>query len=175
MFAKANGYEVGTMTWVIMDAHIYVNQLPGIKKQLQRYYYMQEYENLIQTSTDEEVERAYNNVVEYFNNVERAVVEYLHVDIKDMKMSERYKLLSIANEGLAKDYQEAFERKVCFEHMLTRETPALELASHDSIFKYSTEYVKEGDPYLKENPIGNKELVLKNYHPTPFISMPIAQ
>jgi thymidylate synthase len=175
MFAKANGYEVGTMTWVIMDAHIYVNQLPGIKKQLQRYYYMQEYENLIQTSTDEEVERAYNNVVEYFNNVERAVVEYLHVDIKDMKMSERYKLLSIANEGLAKDYQEAFERKVCFEHMLTRETPALELASHDSVFKYSTEYVKEGDPYLKENPIGNKELVLKNYHPTPFISMPIAQ
>lgn len=175
MFAKATGYEVGTMSWSIMDAHIYLNQLDGIKKQLQRYYYMREYENVIQTSTDEEVERAYNNTVEYFNNVERAVVEYLHVDIKDMKMSQRYKLLSIANEKLAADYKEAFERKVCFDHMLTRETPALELASHNSIFEYSTEYVKNKDPYLKENPIGNKELVLKNYHPTPFISMPIAQ
>ena len=175
MFAKANGFEVGTLSWSIMDAHIYLNQLDGIKKQLQRYYYMREYENVIQTSTDEEVERAYNNTVEYFNNVERAVVEYLHVDIKDMKMSQRYKLLSIANEKLAADYKEAFERKVCFDHMLTRETPALELASHNSIFEYSTEYVKNKDPYLKENPIGNKELVLKNYHPTPFISMPIAQ
>ena len=175
MFAKATGYEVGTMSWSIMDAHIYLNQLDGIKKQLQRYYYMREYENVIQTSTDEEVERAYNNTVEYFNNVERAVVEYLHVDIKDMKMSQRYKLLSIANEKLAADYKEAFERKVCFDHMLTRETPALELASHNSIFEYSTEYVKNNDPYLKENPIGNKELVLKKYHPTPFISMPIAQ
>lgn len=175
MFAKATGYEVGTMSWSIMDAHIYLNQLDGIKKQLQRYYYMREYENVIQTSTDEEVERAYNNTVEHFNNVERAVVDYLHVDIKDMKMSQRYKLLSIANEKLAADYKEAFERKVCFDHMLTRETPALELASHNSIFEYSTEYVKNNDPYLKENPIGNKELVLKNYHPTPFISMPIAQ
>ena len=73
------------------------------------------------------------------------------------------------------DYEAAYEIKLCFEHMLTRETPELELATHDSIFEYSTDYVKKNDPYLKENPIGNKELVLKKYHPTPFISMPIAQ
>ncbi len=35
----------------------------------------------------------------------------------------------------------------------TIETPALELASHNSIFEYSTEYVKNNDPYLKENSI----------------------
>ena len=40
---------------------------------------------------------------------------------------------------------------------------------------YSTDYVSKTDPYMKENPIGNKEMVLKNYTPTPFIRMPIAQ
>ena len=56
MFAKACGYEVGTMSWSIMDAHIYLNQKDGIMKQLQRYYYMKEYEDIIQNSSDEEVE-----------------------------------------------------------------------------------------------------------------------
>jgi len=37
MFAKASGYEVGNLNWSIMDAHIYVNQIDGIKKQLSRY------------------------------------------------------------------------------------------------------------------------------------------
>ena len=90
-------------------------------------------------------------------------------------MSKLTVLLSTKDPELAKAYEEAFERKVSFEHMITRETPELELASHDSIFEYSTDYVKKGDPYLRENPIGNKELVLKKYHPMPFISMPIAQ
>ena len=92
-----------------------------------------------------------------------------------MKMSKRIKELMKIDKQLAKDYEEAFERKISFEHMITRETPELDLASHDSIFEYSTDYVKKGDSYLKENPIGNKEIVLKKYHPTPFISMPIAQ
>ena len=90
-------------------------------------------------------------------------------------MSKRINEIKKLDGQLAYDYEEAFERKVCFEHMITRETPELELASHDSIFEYSTDYVKKNDPYLEENPIGNKEIVLKKYHPTPFISMPIAQ
>lgn len=36
MIAKVTGYKPGTMTWVISDAHIYVNQLDGIKTQLER-------------------------------------------------------------------------------------------------------------------------------------------
>ena len=175
MFAKANNFEAGTMSWSIMDAHIYVNQLEGIKKQLQRYKYMKEYENIIQNSSDEELEKLYDNMNELYNKIQNKVKDLLNEDIESLKMSQRIKKLKNIDEKLASDYQEAFERKVSFEHMVTRETPELELAKHNSIFDYSTEYVKNGDPYLKENPIGNKEIVLKKYHPTPFISMPIAQ
>lgn len=175
MFAKATNYEVGTMSWSIMDAHIYVNQLEGIKKQLKRYEYMEEYSNIIRTSSDLDIENLYNKLSNLYDKIHLRSKELLSENIDDMKMSKRIKELKKVDEKLANDYEEAFERKVCFEHMLTRETPKLELANHDSIFEYSTDFVKKNDPYLKENPIGNKEIVLKQYHPTPFISMPIAQ
>ena len=158
-----------------MDAHIYVNQLEGIKKQLKRYECMKEFSHVILTSTDKEVELLYNRVVDLFNKLHSKAKNLLNEDIDTLKMSQRIKALKNVDEKLASDYEQAFEKKVCFEHMLTRETPVLELADHDSIFEYSTDYVKNGDSYLKENPIGNKEIVLKKYHPTPFISMPIAQ
>ena len=175
MFAKATGKEVGTMSWSIMDAHIYVNQIEGIKKQLKRYEYMKEYSNIIQTSSNEEIETYYNKLNELFDKLHTRAKILLNVDIDSLKMSQRVKELKKIDNNLAKEYEDTFEMKVCFEHMLIRETPSLELASHDSIFEYSTDFVKKDDPYLKENPIGNKEIVLKKYHPTPFISMPIAQ
>lgn len=175
MFAKANGYKVGTMAWNIQDTHIYVNQLDGIKKQLQRYKYMLYYSDLIQTYSDEAIEKEYNILLHNYENELSIIKEQYGEDFTDKKMSEQLKEIKKANPDLAKDYEETFERKLCFEHMLTRETPVLELAEHNSFFDYSTDYVSKNDPYLKENPIGNKELVLKNYHPTPFISMPIAQ
>ena len=174
MLAKVTGYEVGTMSWSIMDAHIYVNQLEGIKKQLKRYEYMEEYSNIIRTSSDEEIENLYNKISDLYNKIHLHAKELLN-DIDNLKMSKRIKELKKVDETLSNDYEEAFERKVCFEHMLTRETPKLELANHNSIFEYSTNFVGKKDPYLNENPIGNKEIVLKKYHPTPFISMPIAQ
>ena len=175
MFAKATGYEVGTMSWSIMDAHIYLNQLEGIKQQVKRYQYMKEYSNIIQTSSDEELEILYEKINDLYNKLHLRAKILLTEDIDSLKMSKRINEIKKLDGQLAHDYEEAFERKVCFEHMITRETPELELASHDSIFEYSTEYVKKNDPYLEENPIGNKEIVLKKYHPTPFISMPIAQ
>lgn len=36
MIAKVTGYKPGTLTWVISDAHIYENQIDGIKLQLER-------------------------------------------------------------------------------------------------------------------------------------------
>lgn len=36
LLAQVTGYEVGKMTWVISDAHIYENQIDGIKVQMQR-------------------------------------------------------------------------------------------------------------------------------------------
>ena len=37
MLAKVCGLEPGTMDWSIKDAHIYVNQIDGIKEQLKRF------------------------------------------------------------------------------------------------------------------------------------------
>lgn len=34
LLAKVSGLEVGNMNYSIMDAHVYVNQVDGIKKQL---------------------------------------------------------------------------------------------------------------------------------------------
>ena len=37
MLAKTNGLEPGTLNWSIKDAHIYVNQVEGIKEQIKRF------------------------------------------------------------------------------------------------------------------------------------------
>ena len=37
MLAKVCGLEPGTIDWSIKDAHIYVNQVDGIKEQLRRF------------------------------------------------------------------------------------------------------------------------------------------
>ena len=175
MYAKASGYEVGTLAWSIANAHIYENQIDMIKKQMKRYEYMQEYSNIIQISTDEELELLYNKIKEKYTNVNIAARILINKYFDDLKMSEKIKELKKYGNNVADEFEEAYERKICFEHMITRETPELELANHDSIFEYSIDYAKKDDSYLKENPIGNKELVLKKYHSTPFIKMPIAQ
>lgn len=177
MFAKSANLEVGTMSWSIMDAHIYINQLEGIKKQLRRFEYMKEYSDIIlnPSNTDENIEVLYNKTLELYYSLRTKAVIILKESVSSMKESELLKKLKSIDMLIAKEYEEAYERKIAFEHMLTRKNPELELASHDSIFDFSTEYVKKGDPYLEENPIGNKDIKLKNYVKTPFISMPIAQ
>lgn len=177
MFAKTSGLEVGKMSWSIMDAHIYVNELEGIKKQLNRYHYMQEYSKLIQnqSNNDVDLESLYKRLYSNYNQIHEFAKNNTDIDLDNLIVSKRINEIKKVNSTLAKDYEEAYERKISYEHMLTRENPELELADHDSIFDYSIEYVDKNDPYLKENPIGNKELVLKKYKPTPFISMPIAQ
>ena len=46
--AKVSNLEVGNMNYSIMDAHIYVNQIDGIKKQLNNYNLMIDYEKFIE-------------------------------------------------------------------------------------------------------------------------------
>lgn len=175
MLAKTCNLKVGTMSWHITNAHIYVDQLEGMKKQLKRYEYMVEYRDIIKKTSDEELQVLYDSLKEKFETLHRKATILLNGEIDNIKMSDRVKALKSKDADLASQYEESFERKITFEHMVTRKTPILELASHDSIFEYSTDYVSKGDPYLKENPIGNKELVLKNYTPMPFIKMPVAQ
>ena len=71
MFAKTSGLEVGTMSWSIMDAHIYVNQLEGIKKQLRRYQYMKEYSRLIQNQNNNyvDLEALYKRLYSNYNQI----------------------------------------------------------------------------------------------------------
>jgi len=38
LLAQVTGLEAGTLSWSIKDAHIYVNQVDGIKEQLDRYH-----------------------------------------------------------------------------------------------------------------------------------------
>ena len=175
MFARTNDFEPGTMSWHITNAHIYVNQLEAMEKQLKRYGYMVEYRDIIKKTQDGELQVLYNNLKDTFDMFHRRATILIKEDIRSMKMSDRIDALKLIDKELAAKYEESYERKISFEHMVTRKTPRLELAKHDSIFEYSTDYVPKGDPYLKENPIGNKELVLKNYTPTPFIKMPVAQ
>lgn len=175
MYAKTCGYDVGTMSWSIMDAHIYVNQLEGIKRQLKRYQTMTEQVEMIKSSSDYEVENYYKNVCDYYDNMLNYAYYLCDIE-KDASISKiKSALKSKGREDIADFLDNAYETKVCFEHLLTRDDPLLELASHESIFDYSTDFVSAKDPYLKENPIGNKDIKLKNYTPTPFIKMPIAQ
>ena len=37
LIAQVTGLDVGTMDWSIKDAHIYINQIEGIKEQIKRY------------------------------------------------------------------------------------------------------------------------------------------
>lgn len=175
MFAKATGFEVGTMNYSIMDAHIYVNQQDGINKQLKRYECMQDYSQMIRYSSDYEIDNFYNKIKTYYDRLNRKAAMLIDSDITKMKFSKIKEELMKKNTSLALEYEKLYEQKVCFEHMILRKEPVFELAKHDSIFEYSTDYVSKKDPYLKENPVGNKELVLKNYTPTPFIKMPVAQ
>ena len=175
MFARTSNLKVGTMSWHITNAHVYVDQLEGMKKLLRRYGYMVEYRDIIKKTQDEELQVLYDKLKEKFDLLNLKATVLLKCDIDKMKMDDRVKALEKEDENLAKDYEESYERKIAFEHMATRKKPILELAHHDSIFEYSTDYARKGDPYLKENPFGNKELVLKNYNPMPFIKMPVAQ
>ena len=45
MLAKTNGLEPGTLDWSIKDAHIYVNQIDGIKEQVKNWEILKDFES----------------------------------------------------------------------------------------------------------------------------------
>lgn len=156
MFAKVTGLEVGNLNWSIMDAHIYVNQIDGIKTQLKRYEIMKYFEEYIKERTDEEIEAYYNEHKKRYTELNICLVarpydERLKEQVKDLK-----EFLDI------------------FELMITKGTVKLELADIDDFFKFNNE-VNNDKEYLQENITGNKDIKVLNYKSAPFIKMPIAQ
>ena len=105
LFARTNDLEPGTMSWHITDAHIYVNQLEGIKKQLKRYGYMVEYRDIIKKTRDEELQVLYNGLKETFDTLHRRATILLDGNIENFKMSDRIRLLKLKDKELAAKYE----------------------------------------------------------------------
>ncbi len=148
LLAKVSGLEVGNMNYSIMDAHVYVNQVDGIKKQLERYNKMNFYEEMIKNSNQKYILRLYNSKRKYIEFLEKA-------DNKE-------------------ELQRAKEDLLLLELMITKKKPTLELADKKNFYEYSNQ-VNNDKEYLKENVTGNEDIKVLNYSSAPFIKMPVAQ
>lgn len=156
MFAKVSGLEAGDITYTINDAHIYVDQIEPIKKQLHNYDLMKYYETFIYENTDEEIIRRYNSLI----TQEERLSKFLEENPDKLEVLESQK-------DLLKQIQ-------VMNFMLTKKKPKLEVVDTDDFFSINTD-INNDKEYLKENPTGNKDLVLKDYSSMPFIKIPVAQ
>jgi len=120
LFAKVTGYEVGELSWRIDDAHIYKNQLEGMKTQLMRYKKMQELEKFIKDNTDA-------NILGYYG-----------------KLLDTYENMSIDN----KEFSDVEETLTMFELMLTKSKPELYVADKDDFYAFDN-HKKNKDIYVK--------------------------
>lgn len=156
MFAKVSGLEVGNLNWSIMDAHIYVNQIEGIKLQLERFNRMKSWEKIIQKETDEQLQARYD-------------------DLKTKEAEITVKMNSAINPDKYKEVLRKVSEEIkIFELMVTKEKAILELADKDDFFSFNNN-VNNDEQYLKENMTGNEDIKIKKYSSAPFIKMPIAQ
>lgn len=153
MFAKVSGLEVGNLNWSIMDAHIYVNQIDGIKLELERFKKMRAWEKIIKKETDEELE-----------------ARYLALKERESILEEKAKTSKQAEKML----KEKREQIMIFELMITKEKPILELADKDDFFSFDNS-VNNDKEYLEKNITGNEDIKVLRYKSAPFIKMPIAQ
>lgn len=151
MFAKVSGLEVGNLNWSIMDAHIYVNQIDGIKLQLERYKKMLKWEKFIKNNSDKQIENMYN----YLKSRENKL-KHLHLNNVDEVL------------------KEVQENIMILELMITKEKPILGLADKDDFFAFDNTFNTSRE-HLKENITGNKDIKVLKYKSAPFIKMPIAQ
>jgi len=148
MFAKVSGLEVGNLNWSIMDAHIYVNQLEGIKTQIRRYEEMLGMEKL----SKEEIIKQYSETVRNYNKLKSNIISEYDLEIL----------------GLME------EKIMLYELMMTKEKPVLYLTDKDDFFDFSNQVINDKE-YLKENITGNEDIKILKYKSAPFIKMPIAQ
>ena len=156
LLAKVSNLEVGNMNYSIMDAHIYVNQIDGIKKQLTNYEKMLKFEKIINENRDIYLEEFYNALK----------------STKDEK--EEYLNNNPDNEEAQAEFNDAKKNLQIFELMITKKKPTLELADKKDFYEFSNQVNNDKD-YLKENVTGNEDIKVLNYSSAPFIKMPVAQ
>lgn len=156
LLAKVSGLEVGNMNYSIMDAHIYVNQIDGIKKQLKNYEKMLKFEKIISEKSD-------------------VYLEEVHDALKSTKeKKEEYLNNNPDNEEAQAEFNDAKKDLQIFELMVTKKKPTLELADKKNFYEFSNQ-VNNDKEYLKENVTGNEDIKVLNYSSAPFIKMPVAQ
>lgn len=156
LLAKVSGLQPGKLYYNIADAHIYVNQIYGIKKQLTNYEKMLKFEKIINENSDIYLEEFYNAL----KSTKEEKEEYLNNNPD--------------NEEAQDEFNDAKKDLQIFELMITKKKPTLELADKKDFYEFSNE-VNNDKEYLKENVTGNEDIKLLNYSSAPFIKMPVAQ
>ena len=120
LFAKVTGYEIGELSWRIDDAHIYKDQLSGMKTQLMRYKKMQQLEEFIQKNDEMTIIREYDRYLKLYENME------------------------IDN----KEFDEIEEILTIFELMITKSKPELYVADKDDFYAFDN-HKNNKDIYVK--------------------------
>lgn len=156
LLAKVSGLQPGKLYYNIADAHIYVNQIDGIKKQLTNYEKMLKFEKIINENSDIYLEEFYNAL----KSTKEEKEEYLNNNPD--------------NEEAQDEFNDAKKDLQIFELMITKKKPTLELADKKDFYEFGNE-VNNDKEYLKENVTGNEDIKLLNYSSAPFIKMPVAQ
>lgn len=156
LLAKVSGLQPGKLYYNIADAHIYVNQIDGIKKQLANYEKMLKFEKIINENSDIYLEEFYNAL----KSTKEEKEEYLNNNPD--------------NEEAQDGFNDAKKDLQIFELMITKKKPTLELADKKDFYEFSNQVNNDKD-YLKENVTGNEDIKLLNYSSAPFIKMPVAQ
>lgn len=156
LLAKVSGLQPGKLYYNIADAHIYVNQIDGIKKQLANYEKMLKFEKIISEKSD-------------------VYLEEVHDALKSTKeKKEEYLNNNPDNEEAQAEFNDAKKDLQIFELMITKKKPTLELADKKNFYEFSNQ-VNNDKEYLKENVTGNEDIKVLNYSSAPFIKMPVAQ
>lgn len=156
LLAKVSGLQPGKLYYNIADAHIYVNQIDGIKKQLANYEKMLKFEKIISEKSD-------------------VYLEEVHDALKSTKeKKEEYLNNNPDNEEAQAEFNDAKKDLQIFELMVTKKKPTLELADKKNFYEFSNQVNNDKD-YLKENVTGNEDIKVLNYSSAPFIKMPVAQ
>ena len=156
LLAKVSGLQPGKLYYNIADAHIYVNQIDGIKKQHKKKKKMLNFEKIINENSDIYLEEFYNAL----KSTKEEKEEYLNNNPD--------------NEEAQDEFNDAKKDLQIFELMITKKKPTLELADKKDFYEFSNE-VNNDKEYLKENVTGNEDIKLLNYSSAPFIKMPVAQ